>query len=103
MRNNQRRSRARKKDYIAELEEKVHRYETSGNQSIASRTVQQVMKENDMLKKLLQSMGLGNDFLKVYTNASEKALEISKPIVQYSELDRKDCCKNGSNGTQVCD
>jgi hypothetical protein len=106
MRNNQRRSRARRKDYIAELEEKIRRYESSRNQSAAAQTVQQLMQENDTLKKLLQSMGLGNDFLTAYTNASGISLEMSKTVAQHPQLDDKGCCGNKgssySDGGQVC-
>ncbi|KAF2176859.1 hypothetical protein K469DRAFT_721851 [Zopfia rhizophila CBS 207.26] len=91
IRNNQRRSRARRKDYIAELEEKVRRYESSGSQTVTNPEFKQLIKENELLKRLLHSIGLGHDFLKAYTKASEVALEISQPAAQ---LDDNGCCQN---------
>lgn len=91
MRNNQRRSRARRKDYISELEEKVRKYESSSDQTVINPKFQQLMKENELLKRLLHSVGLGTDFLKAYTKASEVALEISQPAVR---PDGNGCCQN---------
>jgi len=95
MRNNQRRSRARRKEYVAELEEKICRYETSEGQTTTDQTVQLLTKENDTLRRLLQSIGLGNDFVKAYTNAFGLALELSKTVAQpglQAQLDNRNCC-----------
>jgi hypothetical protein len=42
-------------------------------------------------------MGLGNDFITAYTNASGLALEMSKTATQpnlRAQLDEKSCCRN---------
>jgi hypothetical protein len=106
MRNNQRRSRARRKEYLAELEEKIRRYESSEDRYAANHTVQQLMHENDTLKRLLQSMGLGNEFLKSYISASGIALQMSKVATPSLQLDEKSCCGRTScsslSDEQVC-
>jgi hypothetical protein len=102
IRNNQRRSRARRTDYIAELEDKIRRYEIPSSQIATDKTVQLLTSENDPLRKLLQSLGLGNDFLKAYVNASALALDMSKAGAQQhlqSQIDGQICCghKNSSS------
>jgi len=96
MRNNQRRSRAKRKAYVAELEEKIRRYETSESESATGHSIQYLMKENDTLRRLLLSMGLGNDFLAAYINASGVAGDMLKNAVQSDEqatLDDTNCCR----------
>ncbi|KAF2789969.1 hypothetical protein K505DRAFT_312216, partial [Melanomma pulvis-pyrius CBS 109.77] len=48
----------------------------------------QLARENESLKRLLQSLGLGNDFLKSYSKAAQIALDISR-----AQLGNKSCCQ----------
>lgn len=88
IRNNQRRCRARQKEYIAELEDKIRQYESASSQSSTNPNLQQLVRENESLKRLLQSLGLGNDFLKVYSKAAQMAPDISR-----AQLGNKSCCQ----------
>ncbi|KAF2009469.1 hypothetical protein BU24DRAFT_467844 [Aaosphaeria arxii CBS 175.79] len=76
IRNNQRRCRARQKEYIAELEDKIRQYETANSQSSTDPRLQLLSRENESLKRLLQSLGLGNDFIKAYSKAAQIASDI---------------------------
>lgn len=78
IRNNQRRCRARQKEYIAELEDKIRQYESRSSKSSTDPKLQQFVRENESLKRLLQSLGLGNDFLKAYSKAAQIAPDISR-------------------------
>ena len=96
VRNNQRRSRAKRKAYVAELEEKIRRYETSESESATGHTILHLMKENDMLRRFLLSMGLGSDFLAAYIHASGVAGEVLKNAAQsdnQATLDKTKCCR----------
>lgn len=73
VRNNQRRSRARRNEYLAELEGKVRSYESQGPQAHTDHKIQLLSRENEMLKMLLNSMGLGAEFLVAYKKAYELA------------------------------
>ena len=52
--------------------------------------VHRLIKENNLLKRLLSSMGLGADFLETYAKASDLAPEISAATVQ---PDNQLCCR----------
>jgi hypothetical protein len=98
VRNNQRRSRARRKAYVAELEEKLRRYESSGSQGVIDEdmTVKLLIEENETLKTLLVSLGLGNEFISKYKHASGMAQDMLKTVAQpdlQSELDHTNCCR----------
>ncbi|KAF2229315.1 hypothetical protein EV356DRAFT_456047, partial [Viridothelium virens] len=71
VRTNQRRCRARRKEYIAELEKRIHQCEITSSQSCANLQLKQVTAENDSLKRLLQSLGLEENFLRAYLKASQ--------------------------------
>jgi hypothetical protein len=104
VRNNQRRSRAKRKAYVAELQEKIRRYESSESGRDTGRTVQDLIKENDALRRLLLSVGLGNDFLEAYINASGRAVEVLKSAGQSNNqitLDNKNCCKTDGSPSSV--
>jgi hypothetical protein len=88
VRNNQRRCRARQKEHIAELEDKIRRYESASSQSSTDPKLQQLVRENESLKRLLQSLGLGNDFLKAYSKAAQIAPDISR-----AQLGDGSCCQ----------
>ncbi|KAI1304449.1 hypothetical protein F5Y03DRAFT_357323 [Xylaria venustula] len=99
-RNNQRRSRARRKEYITELEEKIRRYETLATQNVPDETIHSVIRENIALKRLLHSMGLGDDFVTSYMTASKMAIEMSKNTTGselHPRLDNENRC-----GTRQC-
>ena len=78
IRNNQRRCRARQKEYIAELENKIRQYESASGQSSTDPKLQELVRENELLKRLLHSLGLGSDFLKAYSKAADIAPDISR-------------------------
>jgi len=88
IRNNQRRSRARRKDYIAELEEKLQKYESPQHQNFPHLEIQDLLKENELLKKLLQSLGLDQDFLKSYSQASTRASDLHANDHEAGRADR---------------
>jgi hypothetical protein len=75
------------------LEAKIRQYETSVDQTSVNPEVQRLMKENDLLKRLLNTMGLGADFLTAYDKASKLAPEISKAAIQPNE---QSCRQNAS-------
>ncbi|KAF2664225.1 hypothetical protein BT63DRAFT_104418 [Microthyrium microscopicum] len=96
MRNNQRRSRERRKEYIAELEAKIQTYEALDNQSFTDHKIQLLSQENDTLRKLLDSIGLGRDFTSAYQDASRMALSMSNITTLTSlstELKVANCCQ----------
>lgn len=106
MRNNQRRSRARRKEYVAELEAKVRRYEASESPNTMDRSVQLLIKENHTLRRLLHSMGLGNDFIAAYIKASGTALEMSNTVAQpdlHAQLDDATCSRTESYSSHTPD
>ena len=95
VRNNQRRSRARRKEYITELEEKIRKHEARVIQVSQDETIQSLTWENGVLKNLLHSMGLGDDFITSYTKASSTAREIAQKATRPEHgfsLDREGCC-----------
>ncbi|PVI02578.1 hypothetical protein DM02DRAFT_298805 [Periconia macrospinosa] len=77
VRNNQRRCRARQKEYIASLENRIHQYESAGAESETNKKLEQLAAENKSLKKLLHSLGLRDDFLQAYRNAMQIAPNLS--------------------------
>ncbi|KAF1842800.1 uncharacterized protein K460DRAFT_314437 [Cucurbitaria berberidis CBS 394.84] len=81
IRNNQRRCRARQKEYIASLEDKIRQYENGNMESATDQKLEQLETENKSLKRLLQSLGLRDDFLKVYNNAAHIAPNISRVLL----------------------
>lgn len=92
IRNNQRRSRARRRDYITTLEEKVRNYEnlSLGDHCRSKRDPEQLAKENVMLRRLLDSIGFEDTFLQSYLNGSQRA----KDLLNSSSRNDSQCCKN---------
>jgi hypothetical protein len=91
VRNNQRRSRARRKEYISELEYKLLQYENDSNRGVTDPKLEILTRENESLKRLLGSLGLGSDFVRTYLKASAMAPEFqiqssllsnAKPLTQ---------------------
>ncbi|KAL1958500.1 hypothetical protein VTO42DRAFT_4364 [Malbranchea cinnamomea] len=72
VRNNQRRSRERRRQYIAELERRIQHYEAVQTQALAptsasaSTSVQNLMRENGALRELLGFIGFDQSFLDQY-------------------------------------
>ncbi|KAF2106199.1 hypothetical protein BDV96DRAFT_337192 [Lophiotrema nucula] len=97
VRNNQRRSRARRKDYISELEEKLRVYEGSDFDLKSQRLVA----ENEVLKKLLHSLGLGQRFIEAYANASKAAVEVKKQGTSTENIDEHCDEDIGQDGTEA--
>lgn len=61
MRNNQRRSRARRREYVAELERKIHECEAEGTPArcvVPEDTIRRLQEENRKLRELLQQAGI---------------------------------------------
>jgi hypothetical protein len=73
VRNNQRRSRARRKEYIAELESKLQQYQCSCGRSPSNTRLEELGMELNSLKRLLHSLGLKDEFLEAYTGAARLA------------------------------
>ncbi|KAK9371666.1 uncharacterized protein V1513DRAFT_428324 [Lipomyces chichibuensis] len=83
VRDNQRRCRARRREYVAELERKVKDFEASRMQpnnaaDLLSEGV--FMRENEILRMLLKSLGLDEQFQAMYMNAELAASKISLAI-----------------------
>jgi hypothetical protein len=81
IRNNQRRCRARQKEYIATLENKIRQYEGMNIESTNKQKLEDFATENRSLKRLLQFLGLRNEFLDAYSNAVRIAPDISRPLL----------------------
>ncbi|KNG44682.1 hypothetical protein DDE82_008793 [Stemphylium lycopersici] len=73
VRNNQRRSRTRRKEYIAELEAKIKQYESDHDQNPTKLRIEGLAKELDALKKLLHALGLDEEFLEAHGKAARLA------------------------------
>ncbi|KAG4436786.1 hypothetical protein IFR05_007720 [Cadophora sp. M221] len=74
VRNNQRRSRARRRDYVAELERKVQECEVNGvpNRSIVpEETLRRLQEENKRLRELLQQAGVEQSVVDHHINGHE--------------------------------
>lgn len=72
IRNNQRRSRARQKEYVRDLEKKVREYEQMlSSQNLPDQsTVQHLRAENDSMQRLLESLGLSQTLWRQYNDHS---------------------------------
>lgn len=81
IRNNQRRCRARQKEYIATLEDKIRQYEGMNIESTTKQKLDDLATENRSLKRLLQFLGLRDEFLDAYSNAVRIAPDISWPLL----------------------
>ena len=72
IRNNQRRSRARQKEYIAELEESIQRYQSMKSRLPDVTDHHRVIEENARLKKLLHAIGFDEECIGVYLNVCDQ-------------------------------
>ncbi|KAK2001780.1 hypothetical protein LX36DRAFT_628053 [Colletotrichum falcatum] len=68
IRDNQRRSRARKKEYILEIEQKLRDYQAQGVEASAEvqQAARRVANENHKLRRLLYTLGLANGQIEQY-------------------------------------
>jgi len=113
IRDNQRRSRARKKEYLQELESRLRQCELQGIE--ASSEIQgaarKVAEENKKLRALLSQQGVREDSIEVYLQASstgDTAMGVQygshSEVVQVLEQflsTRKACCTDGNNPTGI--
>jgi len=111
IRDNQRRSRARKKEYLQELESRLRQCELQGIE--ASSEIQgaarKVAEENKKLRALLSQQGVREDSIEVYLQTSSTGVtamggqyESHSEAVQVLEQllsTRKSCCTDGNNPT----
>ncbi|KAK6542809.1 hypothetical protein TWF694_006750 [Orbilia ellipsospora] len=74
IRNNQRRSRARKKEYVDALERKLQGYEASNNRDPTNddETLRRLLKENASLKTILNSIGVNETLQRELAEAFER-------------------------------
>lgn len=78
MRNNQRRSRARRKAYIAELEAKLRECEIGRGQDLTTEELSRASQEIQSLKRMLYSLGLDEAFLEAFSRAQRLAARFSR-------------------------
>lgn len=81
IRNNQRRCRARQKEHIASLEDKIRQYEGMDFETTTKQKIEELATENRSLKRLLQALGLRDEVLDAYSNAVRIAPDISWPLL----------------------
>lgn len=108
IRNNQRKSRARKKEYLQELESKLRKYESMGVE--ASLEIQAsarlVAEENRRLRALLQSLGVvSQETETAIATSSVEAQAPSRASILEAKLNTKkpctgEVCKTGSKSRQ---
>jgi hypothetical protein len=108
IRNNQRKSRARRKEYLEELKSKLRKYESMGVE--ASMEIQAsarlVAEENKRLRALLQSRGVVSLEIDTAIEASNVGAQApSRASILEAKLNTKkpctgDVCKTGSNSRQ---
>ncbi|TGO56328.1 hypothetical protein BCON_0079g00220 [Botryotinia convoluta] len=109
IRDNQRRSRARRKEYLQELEARLRQCELQGIEASSETQLaaRRVADENKKLRSLLAQHGVGNEMVETYLQMSSEDLMISaqygneSPSVQQLEQllqARKLCCADGSIG-----
>jgi hypothetical protein len=78
VRNNQRRCRARRREYIAELEIKIQHLESGCRQHPTEARLAELTEELRSLKRLLHSLGLDDKFLDTYRTAANIAPSVSQ-------------------------
>jgi len=106
IRDNQRRSRARRKEYLQELEARLRQCELQGIEASAEIQVaaRKVADENKKLRGLLAQHGIGDDSIEAHLQTSpttdytagyggsSAAVQVLEQLLQT----RKSCCANGS-------
>ncbi|KAI9649557.1 hypothetical protein NHQ30_002137 [Ciborinia camelliae] len=107
IRDNQRRSRARRKEYLQELEARLRQCELQGIEASSEiqMAARRVADENKKLRCLLAQHGVGNDIVEPYLQMSSEDLMMSgqygsesTSVQQLEHLlqTRKVCCADGS-------
>ncbi|KAF7869650.1 hypothetical protein EAF04_004434 [Stromatinia cepivora] len=107
IRDNQRRSRARRKEYLQELEARLRQCELQGIEASSEiqMAARRVADENKKLRSLLAQQGVGNDIVESYLQMSSEELMISGQYASEStsvqQLEhllqaRKACCSDGN-------
>ena len=86
MRNNQRRSRARRKAYIAELEAKLRESENGCSQDPTIEELARATQEVQSLKKLLYTLGLDEAFLEAFSRAQHLAAQFSSNLESITHI-----------------
>ncbi|KAK6357709.1 hypothetical protein TWF718_002018 [Orbilia javanica] len=101
IRDNQRRSRANKKEYIASLEQKITEYNARGVQAtIAMQTAARaVALENARLRKLLGEVGVSPERVNSYLQSFSASPE---PQNELQEIIQPQVCGNGPGATGSC-
>ncbi|EUC40115.1 hypothetical protein COCMIDRAFT_9942 [Bipolaris oryzae ATCC 44560] len=100
IRNNQRRCRARQKEYIATLEDRIRELESDHGESRANKKLEELTAENKSLKQLLQSLGLRDEFLEAYKTAVKIAPNISLPPLDDARCNRASQCLSSSTALE---
>lgn len=110
IRDNQRRSRARRKEYLQELEARLRQCELQGIEASAEiqMAARRVADENKKLRGLLAQHGIGDDSVEAYLQSSPTTDSVmqgqygsSSTAVQVLEQllqARKPCCSEGNTG-----
>ncbi|KAF4636167.1 hypothetical protein G7Y89_g1909 [Cudoniella acicularis] len=109
IRDNQRRSRARRKEYLQELEARLRQCELQGIEASAEiqLAARRVADENKKLRVLLAQNGIGEDSIDAYLNSSPTADGLTSgqygassgnavQILEQLLQTRKTCCVDGS-------
>jgi len=88
VRNNQRRSRARKQEYIASLERKLRDYEADEPplDAVSQKTLRRLERENRRLKSLLQAAGLPRIWMDAYLKLDNKGEASDNPQLRANIL-----------------
>ncbi|KAF7552964.1 hypothetical protein G7046_g7255 [Stylonectria norvegica] len=86
IRDNQRRSRARRREYLAELEQRIRSYELQGVEASAEvqLAARRVAEENRYLRNLLNRHGIDNDYIASYLQSAPTAQSGPQPITQFA-------------------
>ncbi|KAK0119754.1 hypothetical protein ONS95_011188 [Cadophora gregata] len=118
IRDNQRRSRARRKEYLQELESRLRQCELQGVEASSEiqSAARRVAEENKKLRALLAQHGVRDESIEVYLQRTSTADTVmggqygshSEPVQVLEQLlsTPKACCTDGSNpsgGGQSCD
>jgi len=86
VRNNQRRSRARRKAYVAELETKLRESENGCSQDPTTAELARATQEVQSLKKLLYTLGLDEAFLEAFSRAQHLATQLSSNLESITHI-----------------
>jgi len=86
VRNNQRRSRARRKAYVAELETKLRESENGCSQDPTTAELAKATQEVQSLKKLLYTLGLDEAFLEAFSEAQHLAAQFSSNLESITHI-----------------